>query len=279
MKRALVILACICALIGGVYVAGSKWLIRHQTLDLFDAARQRPVSVDLAVRRDDEMWANDSDRKLPVAIISNGNTVKNTEYSFLQNVLAARGYLVASIQQDLPSDPPLVTKVGMPYVGRLDVYKRGEANILFVVDELKKIEPNADYDHLTLVGHSNGGDVAMYTAKEHPELVSKVITLDNLRVPFVLHDKMKILSFRSSDPNFKTDPGVLPTPDQAKAEGIDIVKTPFQHTWMSDRGPEEAKEKIEATLEKFLGDSSTSDLSPVPTNEPMTAKMGAAPHP
>ena len=279
MKRALVILACICAVVGGVYVAGSKWAIRHETLDLFDATRQRPVSVDLAVRRDYEMRANEGTRKLPIAIISNGNTVKNTEYSLLENVLAARGYLVASIQQDLPSDPPLVTKIGMPYVGRLDVYKRGEANILFVVDELKKIEPNADYDHLTLVGHSNGGDIAMYTAKEHPELVSKVITLDNLRVPFVLNDKIKILSFRSTDPNFKTDPGVLPTPEEAKAEGIDIVKTPFQHTWMSDRGPEDAREQIQSTLEKFLGRSSSSDLSPVQTDNPLIAKMGPGPYP
>jgi hypothetical protein len=279
MKRGLVILACICAVIGGVYVAGSKWAIRHQTLDLFDATRQRPVSVDLAVRRDYEMQASEGTRTLPVALISNGNTVKNTEYSFLENVLAARGYLVASIQQDLPSDPPLVTKVGMPYVGRLDVYKRGEANILFVVDELKKIEPNANYDHLTLVGHSNGGDIAMYTAKEHPGLVSKVITLDNLRVPFVHSDKMKILSFRSNDPNFKTDPGVLPTPEEAKAEGIDIVKTPFQHTWMSDRGPEDAREQIQSTLEKFLGRSSSSDLSPVQTDNPLIAKMGPGPYP
>lgn len=279
MKRALTVLACICALSGGLYVAASKWAIRHETLDLFDAARRRPVSVDLAVRRDYEMKANEGAVKLPVAIISNGNTVKNTEYSFLENVLAARGYLVASIQQDLPSDPPLVTKVGMPYVGRLDVYKRGEANILFVVGELKKMQPNADYDHLTLVGHSNGGDIAMYTAKEHPEMVSKVVTLDNLRVPFVLHDKMKIISFRSSDPNFKTDPGVLPTPEQAKAEGIDIVKTPFQHTWMSDRGPEEARDKIQAALDKFLAASSNSDLSPVATDNPLIAKLGPAPYP
>ena len=279
MKRALVILACICAVIGGVYVAGSKWAIRHQTLDLFDAARQRPVSVDLAVRRDYEMRANDSDRKLPVAIISNGNTVKNTEYSFLQNVLAARGYLVASIQQDLPSDPPLVTKIGLPYVGRLEVYKRGEANILFVLGQLKEIQPNADYDHLTLVGHSNGGDIAMFYAKQHPERVSKVITLDNLRVPFVLNDKMKILSFRSSDPNFKTDPGVLPTPQEAKSEGIDIVKTPFQHTWMSDRGPDAAKEEIQETLDKFLSGSNTSDLAPVPTDKPLITRLGPAPYP
>ena len=279
MKRALAILGCICVLTGGLYVAASKWAIRHQKLDLFDASRQRAVSVDVAVRRDYEMKANQGYWKLPVAIISNGNTVKNTEYSFLENVLAARGYLVASIQQDLPTDPPLVTKVGMPYVGRLDVYKRGEANILFVVGQLKNMQPNADYDHLTLVGHSNGGDVAMYTATEHPELVSKIITLDNLRVPFVLHDKMKILSFRSSDPHFKTDPGVLPTPEQAKAEGIDIVKTPYQHTWMSDRGPEDVREKIQAELDKFLGASSNSDLSPVQTNNPLIAKMGPGPYP
>jgi hypothetical protein len=279
MKRALAILGCICVLTGGLYVAASKWAIRHQKLDLFDASRQRAVSVDVAVRRDYEWRASEGAWKLPVAIISNGNTVKNTEYSFLENVLAARGYLVASIQQDLPTDPPLVTKVGMPYVGRLDVYKRGEANILFVVGQLKKMKPNADYDHLTLVGHSNGGDVAMYTATQHPEMVSKIITLDNLRVPFVLHDKLKILSFRSTDPNFKTDPGVLPTPEQAKAEGIDIIKTPYQHTWMSDRGPEDARETIQAELDKFLGASTNSDLSPVQTNNPLIAKMGPGPYP
>jgi hypothetical protein len=62
--------------------------------------------------------------------------------------------LVASVQQDLPTDPPLMTKVGLPYVGRREVYERGEANILFVLQALKKLQPNADYNHLTLVGHS-----------------------------------------------------------------------------------------------------------------------------
>src|ERR1700690_4074240 len=194
MKRALAVLALICLVTGGLYVAASKWAIRHETLDLYDTARARPVSVDLAVRRDYELKANAGYWKLPVAIISNGNTVKNTEYSFLANVFAARGYLVASIQQDLPTDPPLMTKVGMPYVGREGVYERSEANILFVLGQLETLHAAADYDHLTLVGHSNGGDVSMYFAKKHPELVSKVITLDNLRVPLGLNDKLKIMS-------------------------------------------------------------------------------------
>src|SRR4051795_5489538 len=149
MKRGIAVLACVCLFTAALYFAISKWGIRHETADLFDAARQRPVSVDLAVRRDYEVKADHGFWKLPIAIISNGNTVKNTEYSFLANVLAARGYLVASIQQDLPSDPPLMTKVGVPYVGRRGVYMRCEANILFVLGELQKRHPHAEYDHLT----------------------------------------------------------------------------------------------------------------------------------
>jgi hypothetical protein len=274
MKRAFAVLACLCVLAAGEYYAISKWAIRHETLNLFDKARQRPVSVDLAVRRDYELKADNGFNKLPIAIISNGNTVKNTEYSFLANVLAARGYLVASIQQDLPSDPPLVTKVGQPYVGRRDVYMRCEANILFVLGELQKMQPNADYDHLTLVGHSNGGDVAMYVAHQHPELVSKVVTLDNLRVPFVISKNLKILSFRSKDPNFRTDAGVLPSPALAKKDGIDIINTGALHTELSDRGPDSVKEKIQATLDRFLQDTAVSDLAPADTSAPMIANPG-----
>jgi hypothetical protein len=274
MRRAFATLACLCVLAGLEYVAISRLAIRHQTLSLYDTQRQRPVSVDLAVRRDFEMKANTGLAKLPIAIISNGNTVRNTEYTFLADALAARGYLVASIQQDLPTDPPLMTKVGMPYVGRREVYMRCEANILFVLGELQRLQPNAEYDHLTLIGHSNGGDVSMYMAHQHPELVSKVITLDNLRVPFVISDKLKILSFRSKDPNFKADPGVLPNKSQAKTDGIDIVDTGALHTQLSDRGPDSVKEKIQATLDKFLRDSAVSDLSPTDTTQPMIANPG-----
>jgi len=274
MRRAFAIFGCLCVLAGVQYLAISRLAIRRQALNLYDTARQRPVSVDLAVRRDYEVKANMGLWKLPIAIISNGNTVKNTEYSFLADVLAARGYLVASIQQDLPTDPPLMTHVGMRYVGRQGIYMRCEANILFVLGELQKLQPHAEYDHLTLVGHSNGGDVSMYVANQHPELVSKVITLDNLRVPFVLSHNMKILSFRSKDPNFKTDPGVLPTPSQAKTDDIDIINTGALHTELSDRGPDSVKEKIQATLDKFLGETAVSDLSPADTTQPMIANPG-----
>lgn len=274
MTRGLAILACLCILAAGEYFVISKFAIRHETMDLYDATRHRPVSLDLAVRRDYEMRAENGIWKLPIAIISNGNTVKNTEYSFLANVFATRGYLVASVQQDLSTDPPLITEIGKPYVGRRGVYVRSEGNIMFVLGELKSRQPNADYDHITLVGHSNGGDVSMYVAKQHPELVSKVITLDNLRVPFELNRNLKILSFRSDDPRFVTDPGVLPTPEQAEARGIDIINTGAQHTELSDRGPDSVKASIQARLDRFLSRSASNELTGADTTAPMIRNPG-----
>ena len=114
----------------------------------------------------------------------------------------------------------------------------------------------------------------MYVAHQHPELVSKVITLDNLRVPFVLSDNLKILSFRSRDPHFVTDPGVLPSPEEARARGIDIIDTGAQHTELSDRGPDAVKARIQETLDRFLRDSSSSALAPADTRSPMIMNPG-----
>jgi predicted dienelactone hydrolase len=112
MKRGIAILLSICVLATLGYFTASKWAIRHKTLTLQDLLRSdRPVSVDIAVRRDREWQAMAEMVTLPVAILNHGNTVKFTEYSFLANVLAMRGYLVASVQHDIDSDGPMVTLV------------------------------------------------------------------------------------------------------------------------------------------------------------------------
>jgi pimeloyl-ACP methyl ester carboxylesterase len=128
---------------------------------------------------------------------------------------------------------------------------------------MRNVEPNADYDHLTVVGHSMGGDITMYFAKQYPDEVKKVVTLDNLRVPFITSGKFKILSFRSKDPQFKTDPGVIPSADECEKAGITVVNTDFQHNDMRDTGSEEAKNSIQGMLDKFLDDTDNSDLTPV----------------
>ena len=211
MKRGIAVLLSVSVLATVGYFTASKWAIRHETVRLYDSSRgNRLVEVDIAVRRDREMQAEAGMIKLPVAVLNHGNTVKFTEYSFLANVFAARGYMAVSIQHDLPTDAPMVTKAGELYVGRLPQIQRGVANIRFAVEQMRQLQPNADYDHLTIVGHSMGGDISMYFAKQYPDDVRKVVTLDNLRVPFVTDGRFKILSFRSKDPVFKPDPGVVP---------------------------------------------------------------------
>jgi len=262
MKRGLSVLA-ICAIGMGGYFTANKWAIHHRTLTYVDPERaDRMVSIELAIRRDREMESLADMIDLPVAILSHGNTVKNTEYSFLTNVFAARGYMVVSIQHDLDTDDPMVTKVGEEYVGRRMQYNRGVFNIKFAIDELKKAYPNADYHHLTLIGHSNGGDISMYFAKMHPDMVKKVVTLDNLRVPFLTEGKIKILSFRSKDPVFKADPGVVPDDATCAKAGITVVRTEFQHNWLSDRGPDNVKESIQSKIAAFL-DEDEGTLSPL----------------
>jgi hypothetical protein len=267
MKRGITVLVSLSALVTVAYFTASKWAIRHETLTFNDPARDnRPVAFDVAVRRDKEMQANAGMITLPVAILNHGNTVRFSEYSFLAKVFAVRGYIAMSIQHDLQTDAPMVTKVGELYVGRQPQYLRGIANIKFAVEEMQKVQPNADYDHLTMVGHSNGGDISMYFAKMYPDQIKKVVTLDNLRVPFLTDGRFKTLSFRSKDPKFKTDPGVVPNEDVCEKSGITVVQTGYRHTDMSDRGSDNVKSTIEGTLDKFLEDDSP--LKPVETTSP-----------
>ena len=222
MKRGITVLLSLAVLVAVAYFTADKWAIRHETIAFHDPARDnRLVAVNIAVRRDKEMQANAGLIKLPVAIINHHSPVKNTEYSFLANIFAWRGYLAISPQHDLPTDPPMVTKVGEPYVGRLPQIQRGVANIHFAIHEMKKLQPNADYEKVTMVGHSMGGDITMYFAKQFPDEIKKVVTLDNLRVPFLTDGKFKILSFRSKDSHFQPDPGVIPDDDQCEKSAQD----------------------------------------------------------
>src|SRR6478609_7436530 len=276
MKRGIAVLVSLGVLATVAYFTTSKWAIRHETLTFYDASRDnRPVAVDIAVRRDKEMQADAGMIKLPVAILNHGNTVKFTEYSFLANAFAFRGYIAISIQHDLPTDPPMVTKVGELYVGRQPQYLRGIANIKFAVEEMKTVQSNADYDHLTVVGHSAGADISMYFAKLYPNQVKNVVTLDNLRVPFVTNGRFKILSFRSKDPVFKTDPGVIPPEEVREKAGIEVVQTGFRHNDMRDTGPDEAKASIQDMLDKFLADDSP--LKPVETTKVPPALIDPGP--
>lgn len=275
-RKVLLSLLGVAAVIGvGGYVFASKFDVRRETLDLHDAARNRDVPVEISISRRAELKEKLFGIKPRVALINHGNTVDHREYTFLANVLATQGYLVASIQHDLKGDAPL-SQQGFPFVGRLPVYERGAENIHFVINEMKtKYYPELDYTKLTMLGHSNGGDISMFFAGNNPELVTKIVTLDNLRVPFLMSGKSRILSFRSRD--WKPDPGVVPNDEMCEPAGIELVKTDFQHTDMSDRGPDTVKDSIRSALERFLAEDKPPKNPKAPHNQTLVNFSAVSP--
>lgn len=95
----------------------------------------------------------------------------------------------------------------------------------------------------------------MFFARQHPDLVKAVVTLDNLRVPCLISGTVRILSFRSR--GWKPDRDVVPSPAQSIKAGIKIIQADARHVEMSDRGPDCVKESIEGALDQFLNDATT----------------------
>jgi pimeloyl-ACP methyl ester carboxylesterase len=221
--------------------------VKAETLNLFDKTRNRAVPVALY---SPASVSGKSKAKLKLAILNHGYGMKNTEYSFLAEMLVARGFLVASIQHEISGDEPIPT-VGKPSEVRRPNWERSVRNILFVIDELKKIRPRLDFKNLLVVGHSNGGDAVMLFAEKYPPKAAKIISLDNRRMPIPRIKKPQILSIRSSDQ--MADEGVLPTADEQKKLGIEIVKLKnTKHDEMWDGASIEQKQEISRIISSFL---------------------------
>jgi hypothetical protein len=82
---------------------------------------------------------------------------------------------------------------------------------------------------------------------------------------------IKILSFRSRDPVFKADPGVVPDDEVCAKAGITVVRTEFQHNELSDRGPDHVKNSIQDKLHQFLDDADSAPDA-MQTNKPTVAE-------
>lgn len=197
---------------------------------------------------------NDKISNQQLVIISHGygeNKPKaNKSYSYLTEKLASKGYYVVSIQHELPTDD-LLPLTGIPQIVRRSNWERGAENILFVLNELKKIKPELDFKHVNLIGHSNGGDMTVLFAHKYPKLVDKIISLDNRRMEFPRTSQPKIYSLRSNDQ--PADEGVLPTVAEQEKFGIKIIKLPNTiHNDMNDRGNKKQKREINAYVLGFL---------------------------
>ena len=212
---------------------------------LFDSVRQRAIPVVLY-----RPATSSSTARLKPAILSHGYGGRNTRYSFIAQTLVAHGYLVASIQHELPTDAPMPT-VGNVREVRQPFWERDVQNMLFVREALRRKYTSADFSELLLVGHSKGGDSAMLYAEEHPMLVARVISLDNCRMPLPRAARPRVLSLRSSDQ--VADPGVLPTPAEQAQYGTTVIQLKSTlHNDMCDGASEAQKQEMSAAIARFL---------------------------
>ncbi|MFZ4456187.1 MAG: alpha/beta hydrolase family protein [Bacteroidales bacterium] len=221
------------------------------TLKLYDQSRHREIPI--AIYQTKSIKRPKSQR---VIIFSHGYGQNKggdyLAYSYLTDYLASKGFFVASIQHELFTDT-LLPLTGNLQIERRPFWERGTDNILFVINELKKTNPELDFKHITLIGHSNGGDMTTLFPLKYPNIVAKIITLDNRRMALPRTRNPKICTLRSSDQ--PADEGVLPTDEEIKKFGIKIIKLPnTTHNEMDDNANNEQRKEIQNYLMKFLND-------------------------
>jgi len=224
--------------------------VKVDTLTFLDQSRNRKLPV--------AFYYPETDKKIlnPQVIIFNHGYGLNKGgdylvYSYLTEKLASKGYFIVSIQHELATDSLLPTE-GNLQMARRPFWQNGSDNILFVLNELKKTKPELDYKHLTLIGHSNGGDMAALFGNQHPNLVYKLITMDNRRMFLPRTSVPKIYSLRSND--YPADEGVLPNETEQKKYSITIQPTLINHGHMDNKGSDEEKKILNDFVLKYLSE-------------------------
>ena len=220
------------------------------TLTWFDSSRQRKIPVAIYKSRQSKVNA-----KPAIIVFSHGygqnRADSYTAYSYLCNFLAKKGYYVISVQHELVTDE-LIPTTGIPQLVRLPFWDRGADNILFVINELKRREFPLDYSDITLIGHSNGGDMTALFPVKYPGIVRRIITLDNRRMALPTTGlPLKVYSIRSSDQ--PADEGVLPSKEQMAILPIKIVTlASTRHNDMDETGTRKQHREIMLLIEGFL---------------------------
>lgn len=135
------------------------------------------------------------------------------DYTYLLEKLAENGYFVISIQHELKTDELLAMKEPLKLT-RMPNWKRGAENIGFVLNKIKEEFPDLNYKKLAIIGHSNGGDLSVLFAHQNPELVDKLISMDNRRMNLPRDSQPNVYTLRPKD--YPADEGVLPTDEEIK---------------------------------------------------------------
>ncbi|WP_337966893.1 alpha/beta hydrolase [uncultured Flavobacterium sp.] len=228
--------------------SNNNYDVKLDSLELFDKARNRKIPVAIY-----HPVMAEKVNKQQVIIFSHGYGENkggdNRIYSYLTENLASKGYFVISIQHELPTDD-LLPMEGDLKITRKPNWERGCENILYVLNEFKTTNTELDFKHLTLIGHSNGGDMTALFATKYPELVYKIITMDNRRMPLPRVNHPKVYTLRSG--NYEADKDVLPNEQEQKKYGMTVQFTSINHRDMDNDATTEERKILNTYIEEYL---------------------------
>ncbi|MGF1909770.1 alpha/beta hydrolase [Vibrio kasasachensis] len=240
----------------GIFLSILPLMISAKTVVVSDLTRERsiPIEVNLST----SMKACTSEKRCHVAFISAGNRVPFTKYKFITESLNDLGYMTVAIDHELPNDPPL-SKTGDLYQTRIENWERGAKTIDFLQQELALRFPAYDFSKLTLIGHSNGGDISTWLSNENKSNIYQLITLDHKRVTLPKNDEIRILSLRS--PEYPTKSGVLPTIEEQNTYSSCIVEiSASKHMDFTDYGVAAVQQKTIEIMSGFVNGKTCSFL-------------------
>lgn len=218
------------------------------TLTLFDQNRNREIPIAIYQPND-----KNKSNKIPI-IFSHGYGENNGEdyletYTYLTEFLASKGYFVISIQHELKTDE-LLAMTGKLKETRRPNWERGVENIFYVLQEIKNKYPELKFNKMSLIGHSNGGDMSVLFAHRYPNLANKIISLDNRRMELPRTSNPKIYTLRSKD--YPADEGVLPTYEEQKKYNITVQFTDINHSNMDNDANETERKYMTTKILDYL---------------------------
>lgn len=213
-----------------------------------DSARKRDIPIQISFPMG--ISSCSAENQCPVAFLNSGYGVAYDKYSFISDALNKAGYLVVAIQHELPGDPALAV-TGHLYTERSENWERGATTLKFIRAQLQSEFSGYDFNKLTLVGHSNGGDISSWLLNEGVDFAETLITLGHRRVPLPRSGSPSILSIRGGD--FPADQGVLFTEQERTMFNACIVHIAnSKHNDMTDFGPDWLKASISNAVVSFI---------------------------
>jgi len=243
----------------GIIICLLCWASTAFADNIFDEVRDRHIPIEITLPDNDDKCTLKG--KCRVAFLSAGYGISHLKYTFLADMLSKLDYLVIAVGHELPTDPPL-SVTGNLYDTRSENWQRGAETLAFLKGKLSRRFSHYDFENITLIGHSNGGDISAWLANNNVFYIAQLITLDHRRVPLPRTHNIRVLSIRASD--FPADKGVLPNEAEQAKFGSCIVKIPnAKHNDIADFGPTWLKESIQQLIRVHLQGQHCSTLKPL----------------